>query len=234
VAGDHRLDYADLAAMHLSGDHSLLRCAPAEVMDPAWRRFLLDTGLATAALVRGFEALHAGAFMGANGIVAVAAGTGGGKSSLLAELVRRGRTLICDDVLALSRRDAVVVGHAGPPLMNLPVSLPDGSSSSALGRVLAEINGENWIALDTPPAPPAAVAAVVTLDRAAGLPLELVPLEPSPIALIPHALIGGRTNARARARFDLLADLTTQVRLLRLTAPDTGTTAATADLLDAI
>ncbi len=80
---------------------------------------MLDSVLFTVALLRGYEALHAGAIAapndrgdeGGRGAIAITASTGGGKSTLLAELLGRGLPLLADDVVVLESR-----GTAGPPL----------------------------------------------------------------------------------------------------------------------
>ena len=76
---------------HLSTDGRVLRCAPTDRDDPIWQRVLLDTVLWTVSLLRGYEQLHASAVRTADGVIAFTAGSGGGKTSLAAEFLRRGR-----------------------------------------------------------------------------------------------------------------------------------------------
>jgi hypothetical protein len=114
VEGDHRFVHGTRAVHHLSADASVLQCAPSDPADPSWWRVVLDSVLFTVALLQGYEALHAGAITTPDGVIAITAASGGGKSTLLAELLRRGLALMADDVLVLeSRGDA-------PPLARTP------------------------------------------------------------------------------------------------------------------
>lgn len=203
AAGDHRFSYGDLAAFHLSGDARTLCCAPADVEEPAWRRVLLDSVLATVALLHGFEALHAAAVAGSSGTVAFIARTGGGKSTLVAELMRRDLPLVCDDVLALSRdASGAVVAHPAPSVMNLPHAAPP-----LPARRLATFGDEDWVAVKQATAEPTPFAAVCMLERRPGLDAAIRPAEASALDLLAHGLRSGRNPARMQARFELLADL---------------------------
>jgi hypothetical protein len=117
AAGDHRFVHGaapdtcgaptaqTVAVHHLSADRSMLRCAPSDLAELSWWRVVLDSVLFTIALLDGYETLHAGAIAVPGGAVAITAGTGGGKSTLLAELLGRGSVLVTDDVLVLEQRD---------------------------------------------------------------------------------------------------------------------------------
>jgi hypothetical protein len=106
VAGDHRFVHGDgtRAVHHLSPDASVLQCAPTDPADPSWWRVVLDSVLFTVALLQGYEALHAGAVATPDGVIAITAASGGGKSTLLCELLGRGLALMADDVLVLEAR----------------------------------------------------------------------------------------------------------------------------------
>lgn len=147
--GDILFDYGRRALFHLSADHRVLRCAPAGGTGCAWQRVLLDTILWTVSLLRGFELLHASAVETPAGIVAFVAVSGGGKTSLAAECLRRGAALFCDDILALDDPDGQVVGHPGPPLMNLPLPLTVESLRQA--EVIDYFGDEKWVKLVVPP-----------------------------------------------------------------------------------
>ncbi len=231
-AGDYLVTYEDRATFHLSQACRTLRCAPVNLDAPEWRRFLLDTVLGIAALVQGFEALHAGAWLGPLGLTAVVAGTGGGKSTLVAEMIRRGRVLFCDDVLALSTSGERVVGHPGPPVMNLPPSLPDGTAGHRLGRVMASIDGECWTAIDRPAVGPAQVSLVVFLDRRPRVHPVAEALPETPAPLLAHSLRSGAEAVRLAARFELFATLARQARLVRVRVPLEMTPSAIADLIE--
>jgi hypothetical protein len=234
AAGDHAVDYGDRATFHLAPDAAVVRCAPRDVERPAWRRFLLDTVLGTAALVQGYEALHAAAALGESGLVAIAAETGGGKSTLLARLLLRGHLLFCDDILALSHRDGQVVAVPGPPLMNLEPVMVDGTSAGAVGRVLSVVDGECWTQVSRPPLSPVPVRAVVFLQRGAGRAARLEPLAPDPTLLLAHSLMSGRESERLARRFGLFADLAEQTQLVRLVAPSDAGPDELAELVEQV
>ena len=227
---DHLIDFAARAVFHLDAPAMRARCAPVDEDDPSWRRFLLDTVLGTAALTRGGEALHAAGVLTSSGVVAIAALTGGGKSTLAAELMRRGGALFTDDLLFLSVDGGIVVGQPGPPLMNLDPAMPAGLRPEDLGRITATIDGECWTEVERPRPAPAAVSAVVFLDRTASA-LEIQVLPPNPLPLLANALPARHEGGRAARRFELFADLASQATLISLRAPADVSPGSLADLV---
>ena len=226
--GEHRIVYGDRADFWLSADKSELLCAPAQPRRAEWRRFLLDTVLTVTSLLRGFEALHASAVLHQGALVALIANTGGGKTSLAAELVRRGATLFCDDILVLRRQLAAVAAYPGPALMNVPLS----ESALPGARTLARLGDEAWIALDHMPPERATPTVAVLLERTAAARDRVTELPPSPLPLLPHALGIATERQRARTRFEVFADLAAGVRILRLEAHAETAPAALADLVE--
>jgi hypothetical protein len=236
VGGDHRFVHGNppspngvplpqtLAIHHLSSDASVLQCAPANPDDPSWWRVVLDSVLFTVALLRGYEALHAGAVAINEGAVAITAAAGGGKSTLLAALLGRGLALVADDVLVLEPRGSEIpkppLSHPGPPLMTVPTS-----SMALLGvppDTIATIGDERWLAVPAYPQP-LPLKALVVLDR---LPSSQWPtLQPSlskienPLAALLSALMGfPATPERQLARFELASAIAGTAGLWRLTA----------------
>jgi hypothetical protein len=222
-AGDHRFVHGERAVCHLAADGALLRCALRDDSDRDgdngdaraavdWR-VVLDSVLFSVALLRGYEALHAGAVATAAGAVAIAAGAGGGKSTLLAELIDRGQALLSDDVVALEpTREARPLAHPGPPLMTLPAR-----ASQDLGPTIASIADERWVAVATH-GEAIPLAALVLLDRRAGLSTELLPLNAPLVPLLSSLLAFPRTAERERARFELAGALASHTPVWRLTA----------------
>jgi hypothetical protein len=244
--GDVLFAYGRHALFHLSADLTALRYAVSAPEDRAWQRVLLDTVLWTVSLLRGFELLHASAVRTRHGLVALVARTGGGKSSLAAELLRRGATLFADDIVALDESGGEIVAHPGPPLMNLPRTV----SPAELGAsVLAEFGDERWVALDhgtattpissTPATGTAAatsiaspVAAVVLIDRAGGETARCVPVAATSLTLLAHAVTLPHLTDRARRRFDIFGSLSASTRVLSLHADPAVPPAALADLVE--
>ena len=222
AAGDFRIDYGDRARFHLSADRPrVLSCAPSDIDGSAWRRFLLDSAVGTAALVHGYEALHAGAVVVDGGVVAVAAREGGGKSTLVTQLLLHGARFFCDDVLVLERDGGGrVVAHPGPPLLNLPPVLPDGTDAADVGRVLADIDGERWVAVADPAVDAAPILAIVLLDRGDHATSTVEHLDASVAVLLPHSLQSGADAERLSHRFDVLADLAAQAQLIEVRVPE--------------
>lgn len=228
TAGDHRFVYGERATFHLSPDGHTLLCAPADPSAPEWRRVLLDSVLATVALLRGFEALHAAAVLAPGGAVALMARTGGGKTTLAAELLARGFSLISDDILVLSHVEGRVVGHPAPPVMNLPAG-----AQRPAGDAIATIGDETWFAVHDVSPGPAPIAAFCLIDRRPGLEPAIVPGPGSPLDLLAHGLRSGAAADRRQARFELFADLATQAQAYVLEADHHAGAAELADLLQA-
>jgi hypothetical protein len=232
VAGDHRFVHGahpdpdgipspeTRAVHHLSADASVLRCAPSDPSDPSWWRVVLDSVLFTVALLQGYEALHAGAIATPDGAVAITAATGGGKSTLLAELLGRGLALMADDVLVLESRDmGAPLAFPAPPLMTVPAASSQALGEAAPQRTICSIEDERWIAVPVHPEP-LPLKAVVVLDRRSGSGpgASLARIE-SPLAPLLDALIGfPRSTERQRTRFELASVLSHTVGLWRLEA----------------
>lgn len=227
--GDVLIWYGQRAFFHLSADGRVLRCAPTERDDPVWQRVLLDTVLWTASLLRGYELLHASAVRTANGVVAFLAASGGGKTSLAAEFLRRGAALYTDDILALELRDGGVVAHRGPALMNLPRHLVPEIAGEA--NVLADFGEEQWVRIQRPALSAEPLAAVVIVARAVGLDTRCVRAENTALALLAHLVAFPHLAERERTRFELYASLASRTPLLELTADPSVPTAELADLV---
>jgi hypothetical protein len=226
------------AVHHLSPDGSLLQCAPADSAEQSWWRVVLDSVLFTVALLQGYEALHAGALATPDGVIAITATTGGGKSTLLTELLRHGLMLMADDVLVLEPSDtgAPPLAHPGPPLMTIPAArlpmLGRASSATATGSMRADppetissLGEERWIAVPVHPAP-LPLAALVVLNRGPGLATSLHRAARPLPALMDSLLRFPRTRARERARFELAGAIAAHVPIWELdadpsAAPDT-------------
>lgn len=226
--GERRLTYGERAVYVLSSDTGTILCAPTDFEEPSWQRFLLDSVLLKASEAHGFEALHASGVEGPGGVLAFATRSGGGKSSIAAELVRRGHRFFADDALVMARLDGRVHAHPAAPLMNLPA----GSPASEIGVVLGMFDGEAWVAVTDAASEPRRVAGIYLLTRQPGLRLGLDHLPASAVHLLPHALTGGRSDARMTSRFELLADLAAQTPTYRLRAPLDAGVAQLADLVE--
>ena len=80
-------------------------------------RFVLGHGLPVAAVLRGYEVLHASAIATDGGAAAFAGVSSAGKTRLAARLITRGGVFLTDDVLAVQATDHHVLAHPGPAFM---------------------------------------------------------------------------------------------------------------------
>jgi hypothetical protein len=103
----------------VSRDGARLLCVPPPVASWRWQRFLVGRCLPLAAMLRGYEVLHAGAVEIDGGVVAVVGPSGAGKSSLTVHLVLQGANFFTDDVLVLEERAAQLVAHPGFGVVNV-------------------------------------------------------------------------------------------------------------------
>ena len=228
--GDVLIRYGHRALFHLSADRRVLRCAPTERDDPIWQRVLLDTVLWTVSLLRGYEQLHASAVQTDDGVVAFLAASGGGKTSLAAEFLRRGAVLYTDDILALDDGGPHVVGAPGPPVMNLPRHLVHELVGE--GNVIADFGEEQWVVVDRPPLAAQRLAALVVVDRAAGRQSGCSELEGTSLTLLPHAIRYPDVPSRRRRRFEICGRVAATTPVLHLTAEPSVSTGVLADLVE--
>jgi hypothetical protein len=240
LAGDHRFVHGELpdqrgtlgvgtrAIHHLSADACVLRCAPADPAEQSWWRVVLDSALFTVALLRGYEALHAGAIATPDGAIAIAATTGGGKSTLLNELLSDGWSLMTDDVLVLeSRGERAPLAQPGAPLMTVPAGI-----SPLPGKPIASVGEECWVAVETHrEAIP--LGALVVLHRDPGLVTSLHPARDPLAVLIGSLLRFPRVPERERARFEMAGAIAAHVPIWELSADPSVTPGMLAGMLRA-
>ncbi len=230
AAGDLLIEWEDAGVFHLDQEGGLLRCWGPDPEDPAWQRFVLDSALGSAALRHGAEALHAGAVAHDDGATAVAAGMGGGKTSLVAELLARGASLVADDIVAVQTGAAGPLAHPGPPVMNLARQRAFGPAPEELGTVVADIGGEAWVVARNGAVGPVPLRVVVLLDRGDHPAVELERVT-SPVPLLAHVLHSGSAPGREAARFDMVSSLVQQAEVLALRAPLDVSPAALAEAI---
>jgi hypothetical protein len=227
ASGDLLFHFGPRALFHLDADHTLLRCAFTRRPDRLSERVLLDTVLWTASLQVGFELLHASAVTTSAGVVAFVAERGGGKSTLAAEFLRRGATLFADDIVALEDAGGTVIGHCGPAVMNLPVTVDETALADA--EVLATIEDEHWVNLPAAAQPAARPAAIVLVRRTDGATLHCGHVPATTLTLLPFAVTLPHMTARGRRRFELFGQLAAGTPVLELTADPATPAAALAD-----
>jgi hypothetical protein len=230
IDGDHRFVHGALpdpsgrisdealSVHHLSADGSILGCAPSDSAEPSWWRVVLDSVLFTIALLRGYEALHAGAVVTPDGVIAITAATGGGKSTLLTELLGRGLALMADDVLMLEARGAETpLAHPAAPLMTVPTARISRLREGDPPEPISSLDGEFWIAVPVY-SEPLPLKALVVLDRRPGLQTSLERMDISLAPLLASLLNFPHSPERQQTRFELASVLASTTGLWRLTA----------------
>jgi hypothetical protein len=230
TAGDALFTYGDHAGFRLGSRGRRLDCAPRHA-GPDWQRALIGKVLPSIAVMRGYEALHAGAVDSPEGVVAIAGPSGSGKSTLLAELLGRGCPLFTDDELTLERDHDGVRAHPGSPHMNLALDAPNRPAPRELGRTLGVIAGERWLSVHIRTRIRRPVRMVCLLERRPGLTPGAETLPANPLHLAPHMLGLSTAARRSSDRFCLYSDLVERTTLLRLTGDLQSTPAELADIL---
>ncbi|WP_205697116.1 hypothetical protein [Conexibacter sp. SYSU D00693] len=218
AAGDLLLDW-ERGGVFRADAHGATVLAHGEP-DARWRRFLLDSVLVPVALLHGAEALHAGTVEVGGAGIAVAAGQGGGKTTLLGALLARGARLVADDVSVLRRDGGAFAVAPAPPVLNVARERPAGAAGPPeLGEVLAELDGELWVHARAVAPAPVALGLLVRLERGPDRTLRAARQPPSARTALSHFLPSGPEPERRRAQFELAADLAAQVPLVVLEAP---------------
>jgi hypothetical protein len=233
VAGDLLFTYTDPAGaldrarFRMDAEMRQLDCAPRKTsLD--WQRILIGKVLPSIAVMRGYEALHAGAVESPLGVVAIMGPSGMGKSTLASELIRRGWPLFCDDSLVLERVGETVIAHPGTPHMNVAAD----TDISSLGTSLGVLAGEHWLAADATAKTTRGVRMLCLFERGPGRPLAMQTLSPNPLLLAPYMLGLAMDPERQRSRFSLYGDLMLSATLVRLTAGPAHRPEQLADLIE--
>jgi hypothetical protein len=113
----YRLWYDGFGRYLVSADGTEVFCERGAVPRERHERLLLAQALPLASALQGFEVLHAGAVAAGGEVAAFVGPSGAGKSTMATGMVRRGATLVADDVLALECTSDGLLAHPGPPMM---------------------------------------------------------------------------------------------------------------------
>ncbi len=235
IGGDLLFTHDDHARHRLDASMRSLAVAPRRSGAGDWQRTLLTKVLSSISVMRGYEALHASAVASPWGVLAIAAPTGMGKTTLALELMRRGWPLLTDDVLTLGATPDGVLAYPGTPHMNVAVDGPLAHCvDDDIGPTLGFCAGEHWLAARNAASEPGPVRAIFLLERGPERLLDVESLSPSPLPLAPYVLGLSGDIERERRRFDLYGELMSSTALLRLTAGGADRPGDLAALIDEV
>ncbi len=213
----------------VESDGSRVGCHPDEVEPWQWRRFLVGQVLPLAALLQGFEILHASAVVLGDGALVLVGGSQAGKSSVAAHLTLRGASLLADDVVSLQRREDDALGYPGTPMIGLrhaEASRLSGDELERLGKVVADRATELLIAPNRMASRPYPVRSVYFLNRSTEdgpLAFEAVPDPRYLLASSFNDVL--RTKERLVSMLDIHSALSKSARVARVNVPPTATAA---------
>jgi hypothetical protein len=101
----------------ITTDGGVVACEADGAQREQHERFVLAHALPVAAVLRGYEVLHASAISGDGGAAAFAGPSGAGKTRLASRLVARGAGFLTDDVLAVQAAGDRILSQPGPAFM---------------------------------------------------------------------------------------------------------------------
>jgi hypothetical protein len=214
-SGDLLFAYGDLACFHLSAGMTDLCCVPA-TDGLGWQQTLIGKVLPAISVMRGYEALHAATVEGPEGVIAIMAPSGTGKTTLALELMSRGMPLFADDVCVLSGGGKAVTAWPGTAHMNVGPGRIGTLDPGALGNTLALLAGERWMVAHEVARGPRLVSMLCILERGEGRALQARHLPAGPLPLAPYMLGLAMDPGRQRGRFELYADLSASCTLVAL------------------
>lgn len=229
--GDHRMHWGG-QPFHLNAPADVLLCAVPSPADPGWQRQLLDTVLHTTALIRGADAVHASAVEIDGRAVGIIALSGGGKTTLASELMRRGRPLVADDIVVIRRCDGGFMAEPGPPLMNLPAARLGAVDDVVPLTHIADLGDEVFVEVGGAVTEPLPLGALWLLERGEGIETSAERVPASPLPLVGHTLLLRSREDRDRHIFNLLGDVADAVPVFRLRADAAVGPEALADLIE--
>jgi hypothetical protein len=218
----YRLYARDFGLCLISPDGDRLLCAPPRLPPWRWQRFLTGRSLPIAALLRGYEVLHAGAVAVDGGVVGIAGPTGAGKTSLTLQLVLRGARFFTDDVLVLEPAEGGVRAHPGVGVVNIRASEHERLDAAAIGG-LGELLGTTGraklhYAMPTA-AEPLPLRGLYFLRPGAGSQAAAIrPLDaPDPLRLLTSTFISQvRPPRQLASLLDVCARLAASVRMFEI------------------
>jgi hypothetical protein len=228
----YHFDVRGTGRYELSPDGRHARCIPAPGAGFSWRRYLIGQVIPFASLLQGLEVFHASAVELDGAVVALAAGTGAGKSTLALNLHLGGAGFVTDDVLAVELRGdqpfvhpglgAAKIRRAAHGLVDHGRLAPPASSDAHESRYLV------------PAVPdPLPLETFCVLERSSDRDVRVAVADAAPFRLLASTFnLVVATPARLEAQLAVCAAITRHARVLNVSVPDRPDERSAAELRD--
>ena len=216
----------------LSADGRRARCAPASGSGFSWRRYLIGQVLPFAALLQGLEVFHASAVALDGEVIALAAGTGAGKSTLALNLHLAGAGFVTDDVLAVEIVGDTPLVHPGLGVAKVRRAASQLVDPAGLGAPVTS-DAHELRYLVAPAQHPLPLGTFCVLDRAVDDLVRVSEAETPAFRLLASTfnLVVG-TPERLAGQLSVCAAIARHARVLAATVPDRPDDRAAARLRD--
>jgi hypothetical protein len=220
----YRLYARGFGLARIAADGSAVECAPPSDEPWSWQRFLVGRVLPWAAVLRGYEALHASAVAVDGAAIVFVGPTGTGKTSLALRLVADGAAFVSDDVAAVDVDGGVPRVHPGASIAAIRPEERDAIEPevwSRLGSVLGQ-SGKTYLALPRV-AEPVPLGALCFMGRPGGPLVERIESIDPRMLLTSTFVLGVQTPQRLLNQLDVCAAIAARVPALWLRPrPGTG------------
>ena len=218
--GSFRFDVRDTGRFELSADGTRALCAPAPGAGFLWRRYLLGQVIPFAALLQGLEVFHASAVELDGAVVALAAGSGLGKSTLALNLHLGGARFVTDDVLAVELHGDEPLVHPGPGVAKVRRAASELVDCARLGAPASSDSHESRYLIEPAPGP-LPLGTFCALERSRDGVVHVAEAEAAPLRLIASTFnLVVATPARLDAQLAVCAAIARRARILSVAVPD--------------
>jgi hypothetical protein len=202
----------------ISPDGLELLCEP-DHANENWASIVCSQALPLAATLRGLEVFHACGVVLDGRALLIAGPSGAGKSSLAAALVRAGRQLLSDDVVALRLREGALTAYPGPIALQLREDEDMRLSTeerAALGH-LEKVRAGKHSYVGSHMQEPVPLGSLFLIERTAAEPAVEQLMAVSPFELLASTFnLAVRTPKRLRYQLDVVSALASSGMVHRL------------------
>lgn len=218
----YRIYARDFGLCLIAPDGSRMLCSPPSLSSWRWHRLLIGRCLPAAALLRGYEVIHAGGVVLGDRVLAITGSTGTGKTSLTLRLMLANAGFFTDDVLALEFAEGSLIAHPGLGVINVRTAEHehlDADSRAQLGRLVGRTGEEKLHYAVRPAARPLPLGALYFLARGGTEGAAIRPVTaPDPRRLLTTAFLQDvRTPARLGRLLDICARLASATAMFDVT-----------------